>query len=870
VPFQPGDVVDRYVIEALLGAGGMGEVYRARDTRLQRKVALKILRESTEGSNPSAGSRSASTGAARILREARAAAALDHANVVAVFDVGQIEAPGELQGTTFLAMELIKGSSLRAFIGDTRVPIDERLRWLIDVARALAAAHQVGIVHRDIKPENVMIREDGQVKVLDFGIARRAHGPVDPSLSTEEVIPAASATSMTSGTPLYMAPEQLRAEPFDGRADQFGWGVLAYELFTGSRPWSPDLGVLSLVAQVLSATPKPVAEVARDVPAPVSAVVMRALEKDRAARFPSMSELIEALGGRADPRTLPPPPQAADPLAPTQRVSSAPSGAQARHLNEALETAPGSSKTAPQLAEVAPARPRSPRTAIVLAAAAILVAGVAALRLKSRANVAPVAGVAASSSAVSKPECTSNKTCVDMHSGEPWICRPSDHRCVSVASEDCTVLAEPGDPSLDSTVWIGMMLPLTGELGKYFKPPAQAAELARRDFAGTLGRVGSGRHIGLVSCDADANGMRAARHLESDLHVPAVLLGVVDTDKLVELISGVFTPANILTMLSQSPAPALTALPQGPSGRLVWRSVYSVQQLIDTVAAFVAEELEPQWKLKAPGRTTRVAYLLPQDIMLRSLSDRLISVLRFNGKSVLENGDDFRELPMEKESYARTRAELARFRPSIVLEIKRAGFEEVIQPLEEKWPPGEPRPMYAFTYALDPESVAFIAAKADRRRRFFGMDTVATTIANANFVNQYNETFGENVARVDAPNNTYDGFYAIAYAILALGDRPVTGPAIGGAFARLTGPGKTIAVGPQSIFDAYAALRGGATIDLEGAAGHLDLDPATGESTFDITILCAAPPTGTATMMGESGLVYRQRGGGFTGTLGCR
>src|SRR5579883_1269937 len=142
----------------------MGEVYRARDTRLQRDVALKVL---------SAGAATAE-GAARMLREARAAAALHHPNVVAVFDAGEVTEPAALRGTTYIAMELVRGRALRAFVRDPSAALAERVRWLGDVARALAAAHTAGLVHRDVKPENVMIGDDGHVKVLDFGIVKHA------------------------------------------------------------------------------------------------------------------------------------------------------------------------------------------------------------------------------------------------------------------------------------------------------------------------------------------------------------------------------------------------------------------------------------------------------------------------------------------------------------------------------------------------------------------------------------------------------------------------------------------------------------------------------------------------------------------------
>ena len=158
-----GETFDRYRIEAVLGEGGMGVVYRAFDPRLNRRVALKVVRAQRSDDDLET-----STGAtARLLREARLAASLDHPNAVAIFDLGAVN------GEAFIAMELVSGRPLREWIGDASVPLATRLRWVFDVARVLAAAHKAGLVHRDVKPENVMIRDDGDVKVLDFGIARR-------------------------------------------------------------------------------------------------------------------------------------------------------------------------------------------------------------------------------------------------------------------------------------------------------------------------------------------------------------------------------------------------------------------------------------------------------------------------------------------------------------------------------------------------------------------------------------------------------------------------------------------------------------------------------------------------------------------------
>ena len=277
---RPGETFDRYTLESVLGAGGMGVVYCAVDSKLRRRVALKVLRlDAASGSD-------GSDGRARLLREARAAAALDHANAVSVYDVGEVD------GEPFIAMELVHGKSLRAFVGDESVSVDTRVRWLADAARALAAAHKRGLVHRDVKPENVMVREeDGAIKVLDFGLAKPtiASSDVDSGLAT------VTQQGVVVGTPLYMAPEQLRGDSLDGRADQFAWGVMAYELLAGVSPWRKMGQGVSLALEILSSEPAPLVQVAPRVGRVVADVVTRALAKSADARFASMDEIAQAL-----------------------------------------------------------------------------------------------------------------------------------------------------------------------------------------------------------------------------------------------------------------------------------------------------------------------------------------------------------------------------------------------------------------------------------------------------------------------------------------------------------------------------------------------------------------------------------------------
>jgi serine/threonine protein kinase len=304
---------DRYTIEQPLGEGGMGVVYRARDDRLGRRVALKVLRLDA-GATPEA----RTLASARLVREARAAAALDHPNAVSIFDVG------EHDGAPFIAMELVAGRSLRAAMGDASVTTQEKLQWLADVARALDAAHRAGIVHRDVKPENVMVRTDGIVKVLDFGIARRSATAVDPTASTQaSALHTVTAHGTLIGTPEYMAPEQIKGDPIDGQADQFSWGVLSYELLSGKLPWRARADPLAVAASILTDDPAPLRRVAPDVSPEVEAIVMRALEKRRGDRFASMHDVMLALEPSGRGSSIPPAATPARPTADLRKYSTA-------------------------------------------------------------------------------------------------------------------------------------------------------------------------------------------------------------------------------------------------------------------------------------------------------------------------------------------------------------------------------------------------------------------------------------------------------------------------------------------------------------------------------------------------------------------
>ena len=274
---EPGQHIGRYRIDSKLGAGGMGEVWRAWDDTLQRAVALKVVAK-TSGSL-----------AARLLGEARAAAGLRHANIVSVFDVGEDDA------YAFVSMDLVEGRPLRDFVGDVNVTAEQKVGWLMQIASALRAAHKAGLVHRDVKPDNVMISTDCEALVLDFGLAK--------AFSVDAQGPTADAAYLTgvgqiSGTPAYMAPEQLAGGPAAPAWDQYAWGVLGFELLTGKHP---------RVSGLISASGWVTTEPLATVPDGIAHVVARAMAPVASERFESMDAVVVALGGPSSGTAVPTP-----------------------------------------------------------------------------------------------------------------------------------------------------------------------------------------------------------------------------------------------------------------------------------------------------------------------------------------------------------------------------------------------------------------------------------------------------------------------------------------------------------------------------------------------------------------------------------
>ncbi len=281
MPLSAGTRLGAHEILSPLGAGGMGEVYRARDTRLGRDVAIKVLPADLAGDRERV---------ARLRQEARAASALNHPNIVTIYEIG------EEASTLYIAMELVEGISLRDLVTAGPVPLRRLLSIATQIADGLAKAHEVGIVHRDLKPDNIMVSNDGFVKILDFGLAKlvpvRSDGISEISTFSGEMTEVGSVT----GTVGYMSPEQASGTRIDFRSDQFSLGAVLYELATGARAFRRATPMQTLAA-IIAEDPPPIVERNAGLPAPFCWVVERCLSKSPDDRYASTRDLARDLGG---------------------------------------------------------------------------------------------------------------------------------------------------------------------------------------------------------------------------------------------------------------------------------------------------------------------------------------------------------------------------------------------------------------------------------------------------------------------------------------------------------------------------------------------------------------------------------------------
>jgi serine/threonine-protein kinase len=867
----------KYRLTELLGIGGMGAVY-AGAHRNGLRVAVKVLHAEVAASPDLA---------ARFLREGYVANRIDHPGIVRALDDDTAE-----DGAPYLVMELFDGETLEARAHREDAPLSPGEIAAIGVALldVLAAAHAAGVVHRDVKPENVLLTTDGRLKVLDFGIARVADA-TGGGLATEY--------GSSLGTPLYMAPEQAlgRVEDIDGRTDVFGVGATLFRLLAGRHVHgegrSPEILVRAATRRA-----EPLGEVAAGVPPRLAAAVDRALAFDREGRFPDARAMAEALEGALG-EPLPPVPSGAarpppvdleaptvvanvDPLAATAFVDSG--NRSAALAGSARARAAATTKPSPATPEATTprSRPRARTVPGALALAVVAIGAVAALiATLARPPRAPTAPVAPSTPDASAPRCAGHRACAEAL-GVPAVCGPSG-ACAALETTGCRTLAEPGDLGADETIWLGAMFPLTGRAATtYGEASVRAVDLARRDFVGALGGLpplGAGtrrRPVAIVACDDSEDARRAAEHLVERIGVPAVL-GFGRSRDVVELTPSYFLPHSVLALAANT-ASALADLPRFPGGaRVVERITTTSRAFAEANARFVGEVLNPlvERRPATRGRAPRLAIVRPENPSGVSHSAELAARLRWNGRPVIDAGEDVLWLvaseslggPTPPEETQRIAAAIVEHGSDVVL-WDGGLFDAMTTAIEQRWRADRARPIYVVDQIWPETTRAVLRARPDLRARLFAVNT-ATTPALQRFVARYDEVYTPRITADEAVSAPFDAFYVAAYAIVASGRARPTGAELAGALGRLR-TGETVEVGAGAISATVAALGAGKSVDLEGTATTLDVDPATGDPRVRMTAYCLGPGAGVEPRdIVDAGVALGAGDGPVTGALRC-
>ena len=797
------------------------------------------------------------------------------------------------------------------------------------------------VVHRDVSPHNVIVTYEGAVKLLDFGIAKAVDSSSRTEagamigklhyMAPEQVL---------SGRYLSGKAAAPGERVIDRRADVFAVGILLWQAMTRKRLWADhsDLDVARRIAA--GDIPKPSA-VEPSVDPSLEAICMKALAPEPADRFATAAEFADALdavlragdehvGARqigelmgrlfgaqrekqralierriktvseepagaslnpvdapSDPRYLRMGARDSSPPAASSGPTAAPSeetGSDTRTVAE-VPNARRSGELPPETGSAAkPTAPRaragSRRWAFVLAPLAIVALGIGAF-VRPTSRPSPVVQTTGT------PKCSTNAQCIDAHQGSPYLCRKDSGACVALASDDCVVHAEPADARNDDTIWLGTMFPMTGMDAPAFGVRyAEAVELARRDFATVSHGIptstdGRSRPLGFVMCDDASAPERVARHLALELHVPGVI-GFHSSRDIIDFAQSLFIPNDVVAVTAINHSDLVTAIPQAPgTPRLVWRATTSVSHDVEAMAAIVGSLVEPQ--VRASGAITgpiRVALLRADTTVGLSVSDALIRTLRFNGKTAVGNGGNYRDIGYgdnrSREATPQLDAAVTKlldFKPHVIAWVAdELVLRSVLLPLEEQWPKGQRyRPFHVI---LGPSSIGaildFVGKDAERRRRFVRINTPTTTVASNRFTTHFNEAFHEKLPVSDAPRPAYDAVYVLAYAAYAAGDAPITGSSLAKGIARLVGPGPTIEVGPAKIFSGLSALRAGQNIELLGSETRLHFDLATGEADVDAVVQCIkADEHGMAVDSVDSGMFYRAATKALEGTFAC-
>jgi ABC-type branched-subunit amino acid transport system substrate-binding protein len=797
-----------------LGRGGVGVVHLARrdDGRL---VVRKSLRPEL-----------ARNVAVRrmFLEEARVAQQVRHPNVVEVIATGF-----DAGGVPWIEMEWGPGATLQALEDTAPLPFDLFVRVVADLLSGLHAAHvargadgaPLELVHRDVSPHNVLVTYDGEVKVLDFGIAKVKGSHVDTT------------TGVVKGKATYLAPEQASRRAVDARADLFAVGVILWQKLAGRRIWE-GMSEPEIFHRLVTGQIPDLLELAPDTPEPLARVVRDALAREPGDRAATAEAMRDALLAAAPPRE-----GAREAIARHVRETFADERRDVMTRIEgggalAVTTSAAQAESTGSIPGASTARARRRRAPLAWAAFAVALAGGALATFAARRGPPPATTAAMPSAASVAPQCATDDACPAGHRCD------DDGACVAIARDGCTVVPE-GLPRSGRVLYLGVMLPLSGpDADAYGRSNARAAELAAREVDRLAGGVPSGdgrRLLGLLLCDDAVDAEARARHLAD--RVPAIV-GFRTSDEALTLTRDLFVPRGVLAVSALNSSPLLAQLPAGEP-RLLFRSAASATAFVAPMARAVATMLAPDARRRSRlggAERVRVSVVRSGDATGIAYADGFLRELG-------QPADlDVKETALGVASDAAARAAaidtLARWRPHVVVMPGDGMFASVVKPLEDRLGGAEAqRPIYLATTPWEDDGLrAFVGARPERRRRFFAVSWPTASRALMGFVERYAESFGERLSPATASPGPYDSVYLLAYAAAALHGERVTGAALSRGIERLLPGAPAVEVGPSQVVAGLAAVARGERVDLGGVVSRFDFDLATGDSPVEAVLLC--------------------------------
>jgi serine/threonine-protein kinase len=905
---------EKYRIESVLGVGGMATVYLATH-RNGSRAALKIL-------HPELAVRDVHRD--RFIREAYVANSIDHSAPVRVVDDDVAE-----DNCPYLVMELLEGETLEARrrrLG--RLDAREVLVLSYALCDALGAAHAAGVVHRDIKPENLFLTKSGELKVLDFGIARvRQEGGV---MGTR--------TGVMMGTPAFMPPEQAlgRRAEINERTDLWAAGATMFTLLSGRVVHEAD-SPEEMMVWAATRPAQPLVEVLPEIPLTIAAIVDKALSFKGSDRFSSahamrdaiaqahvdaFGEAIETTPMPSGPKSLPPSSlrsarnHSADVLtlpagdvaaqnAAATIVDRHPFGAHADTIMDAAGLHPTraegagrahkSGETAPASNRGKPSRKRMMLGFVgALAAALVVFVGVRHV-IGEPAKPPKVASHCQQTTECATGErcdengvcvvasgCVSNAACIAEHGGNPAICRKDVGHCVPLETQYCRVFAEKADLQNDDTVWIGAMYPEREKSMPYGREAMITVDLARRDFANLTGGLppvkpgGRPRPIAIVACDDTENYEQSAEHLINEVGVQ-VIQGFGRSKEVLDLASRYFIPKNILALASNTASMISSIQHEPDQPRMIFRVTTHAEMMAQAEVALIREHIEAQ--LRAPGgplganEALRIAILRSENASGTSHTSAIVTELKKQRAIGVGTGEDVVQPYIFADSQRtslsddeqRIVTDVAAFQPHIILD---GGANNAAFPAVEKSWSGKSRyrPRYIVGSSMAEPPLRELASSHNTAlSRLFGVNNSDESAASRQF-----DVHWRGAIPQGSPEGTnaapYDAFYVIAYATMSLGQTPLTGTNLARAVKRLLPPGEPIDVGPSGILPAFKVLSAGKNVDLCGAQTSLDFDMETGDPACDFQVECFDRKTQASTF---GGVFYRARTGHLEGTWKC-